>query len=161
MVGHGGSSAGSYLADPTSPIPSHCASIVVTSTLRVKQDIIWVSFPLVHFIILCTCTGLNVDSREHLEASLSGLLGLTAYILHSYWCLAWLFLPWLNMYGMDKESFLFAKQVPSALCEHLQQAIITEEGAFPVVQYHYMYSMSTCKLWILCLHCKKKPLSTR
>ena len=30
MVGHGGSSAGSYLADPTSPIPSHCASIVVT-----------------------------------------------------------------------------------------------------------------------------------
>ena len=37
MVGHGGSSAGSYLADPTSPIPSHCASIVVTSTLRVNM----------------------------------------------------------------------------------------------------------------------------
>ena len=36
MVGHGGSSAGSYLADPTSLIPSHCASIVTTSTLRVK-----------------------------------------------------------------------------------------------------------------------------
>ena len=36
MVGHGGSSAGSYLADPTSPIPSHCASIVTTSTVRVK-----------------------------------------------------------------------------------------------------------------------------
>ena len=36
MVGQGGSSAGSYLADPTSPIPSHCASIVATSTLRVK-----------------------------------------------------------------------------------------------------------------------------
>ena len=39
MVGHGGSSAGSYLADPTSPIPSHCASIVVTSTLRVNYDL--------------------------------------------------------------------------------------------------------------------------
>ena len=36
MVGYGGSSAGSYLADHTSPIPSHCASIVATSTLRVK-----------------------------------------------------------------------------------------------------------------------------
>ena len=36
MVGHGGSSAGSYLADPTSPIPSHCASIVATSTLGVN-----------------------------------------------------------------------------------------------------------------------------
>ena len=36
MVGHERSSAGSYLADPTSPIPSHCASIVVTSTLRVN-----------------------------------------------------------------------------------------------------------------------------
>ena len=35
MVGHGGSSAGLYLADPTSPIPSHCASIVVTSSSRV------------------------------------------------------------------------------------------------------------------------------
>ena len=38
MVGHGGSSAGSYLADPTSPIPSHCASIVATSTLRVNKE---------------------------------------------------------------------------------------------------------------------------
>ena len=45
MVGHGGSSAGSYLADPTSPIPSHCASIVATSTLRVKQ---WVQNTLEH-----------------------------------------------------------------------------------------------------------------
>ena len=36
MVGHGGGSASSYLADHTSPIPSHCASIVVTSTLRVN-----------------------------------------------------------------------------------------------------------------------------
>ena len=36
MVGHGRSSASSYLADPTSPIPSHCASIVATSTLRVN-----------------------------------------------------------------------------------------------------------------------------
>ena len=48
MVGHGGSSAGSYLATPTSHIPSHCAvfilfkpassaSIVVTSILRVNH----------------------------------------------------------------------------------------------------------------------------
>ena len=36
MVGQGGSSADSYLADPTTPIPSHCASIVATSTLRVN-----------------------------------------------------------------------------------------------------------------------------
>ena len=36
MVGHGGSSAGSYLADPTSLMLSHCASIVTTSTLRIN-----------------------------------------------------------------------------------------------------------------------------
>ena len=41
MVGHGGSSAGSYLADPTSPIPSHCASVVATSTLRVNYLNSW------------------------------------------------------------------------------------------------------------------------
>ena len=44
MVGHGGSSAGSYLADPTSPIPSHCASVVVTSTLRANL-----------FVFMCEC----------------------------------------------------------------------------------------------------------
>ena len=44
MVGHGGSSAGSYLADPTSPIPSHCASIVVTSTLKVKVNDIYIDW---------------------------------------------------------------------------------------------------------------------
>ena len=44
MVGHGGSSAGSYLADPTSPIPSHCASIVATSTLRVTTPVHYNSY---------------------------------------------------------------------------------------------------------------------
>ena len=39
MVRHGGSSAGSYLADPTSPIPSHCASIVGTSTFKLMSPI--------------------------------------------------------------------------------------------------------------------------
>ena len=47
MVGHGGSSAGSSLANPTSPIPSHCASIVVTSTLRVNRNYCGISIPLI------------------------------------------------------------------------------------------------------------------
>ena len=38
MVRHGGSSAGSYLTDPTFPIPSHCLSIVATSTVRVNNN---------------------------------------------------------------------------------------------------------------------------
>ena len=36
--GIGGSSAGSYRADPTSPNPSHCTSIVATSTVRVNGN---------------------------------------------------------------------------------------------------------------------------
>ena len=36
----GGNCAGSYLADPTSPIPSHCASIVATGTLTLKL-LVW------------------------------------------------------------------------------------------------------------------------
>ena len=51
MVGHGGSSAGSYLADPTSPVPSHCASIVATSTLRFK----WPSVIIRLTTALCVC----------------------------------------------------------------------------------------------------------
>ena len=37
MVGHGGSSASSYLADPTSPIPSHCAVIILFKSVAVHQ----------------------------------------------------------------------------------------------------------------------------
>ena len=37
MVGHGGSSAASYLADPTSPIPSHCAVIILFKSVPVYQ----------------------------------------------------------------------------------------------------------------------------
>ena len=58
MVGHGGSSAGSYLADPTSPISSHCASIVVTSTLRVNMEhchVVIKHIPLhTHLLVLLT-----------------------------------------------------------------------------------------------------------
>ena len=60
MVGHGGSSAGSYLADPASCIPSHCASIVPTSTVRVKSfSYIWIVWVLV---LCCLMThGLSKD----------------------------------------------------------------------------------------------------
>ena len=71
MVGHGGSSADSYLADPTSPIPSHCTviillksvpvhqCIIVTSTLRINQvsDKVYIHAPIkatrlnMHYII--------------------------------------------------------------------------------------------------------------
>ena len=37
MLGHGGSSAGSYLTDPTSPIPSHCAVIILFQSVPVHQ----------------------------------------------------------------------------------------------------------------------------
>ena len=58
MVGHGGSSAGSYLADPTSPIPSHCASIVVNRTLRVKA----------HFLSPLLQVGSSVKLQCHFGA---------------------------------------------------------------------------------------------
>ena len=37
MVGHGGSSAGSYLANPASPIPFHCAVIILFKSVPVHQ----------------------------------------------------------------------------------------------------------------------------
>ena len=62
MVGHGGSSAGSYLADPTSPIPSHCASIVATSTLRVK----WYGLEMK---CMCGCSTTSVFTwSNHLQS---------------------------------------------------------------------------------------------
>ena len=37
MGGHEGSSAGSYLADPTSPIPSNCAVTILFKNVPVHQ----------------------------------------------------------------------------------------------------------------------------
>ena len=42
MVGDGGSSAGSYLATPTSPIPSHCAVITLLESVSVHQ-LLWLA----------------------------------------------------------------------------------------------------------------------
>ena len=63
MVGHGGSSAGSYLADPTSPIPSHCASIVATSTLRVNCQLLsWAAH-----LFLFLWAGMNNNLPQHVQ----------------------------------------------------------------------------------------------
>ena len=65
MLGHRGSSAGSYLADPTSPSPRtvlslscskcHSASIALTGTLRVKNCIahwsVWILGVILHYSI--------------------------------------------------------------------------------------------------------------
>ena len=64
MVGHGGSSAGSYLADPTSPIPSHYASIVVISTVRVKI------ITMVH----CCASDVKVAEKDQVFQSIHSLL---------------------------------------------------------------------------------------
>ena len=87
MVGHGGSSAGSYLTDPTSPIPYHCASIITTSTVRVS------SVPRVKnsersSMVRCT-TGTATDIQplqgcdrspiQHLPAATSRPLNLLGY----------------------------------------------------------------------------------
>ena len=37
MLGHGGSSAGSYLADRTYPIPSHCTVIILFQSASVNN----------------------------------------------------------------------------------------------------------------------------
>ena len=53
MLGHGGSSAGSYLADPTSPIPSHCAVIMdIWCKSRLVQQILKYNVDVVRMTIL-------------------------------------------------------------------------------------------------------------
>ena len=63
MVGHGGSSAGSYLADPTSPIPSHCASVIATSTLRVKVTKI-----SLHYTYICYYISRDTQRNKGIRA---------------------------------------------------------------------------------------------
>ena len=50
MIGHGGSSAGLYLTDPTSPIPSHCAVIILFKSVSVHQ-LLWQALLRVTLII--------------------------------------------------------------------------------------------------------------
>ena len=64
MVGHGGSSAGSYVADPTSPIPSHCASIAATNIYKLilAMDFIYMYW-LVGWLSCLMTPGLSKDIR--------------------------------------------------------------------------------------------------
>ena len=52
MLGHGGSSAGSYLADPTSPIPSHCAVIILFQSVAVHQ-LSWLALQELNSMFIC------------------------------------------------------------------------------------------------------------
>ena len=80
MVGHGGSSAGSYLDDPTSPIPSHCAVIIlfkqcpgaliiVTRTVRIyrfhSSSLLTLFMPLLVYIYIW-----NVNETRRCEFKL-------------------------------------------------------------------------------------------
>ena len=88
MVGHGGSSAGSYLADPTSPIPSHCASIVATSTVRVNS-VLWFCFHQYSYYgnysnwytQASFCSDNSTNTMTFLPASFGSVLLLTLKVL--------------------------------------------------------------------------------
>ena len=79
MVGHGGSSASLYLAHPTSPIPSHCASIVATSTVRVKRqmDLTGYCFKYTDIIV---CLWSNVILSEAIIYSSSMLYSVLLFL---------------------------------------------------------------------------------
>ena len=55
MVGHGVSSAGSYLADPTSPIPSHCAVIILVKGVPVHSVVTRVKMHIKEIKLLYSC----------------------------------------------------------------------------------------------------------
>ena len=79
MVGHGGSSAGSYLADPTSPIPSHCASVVVTSTVRVNSCCKAVTMMKIHLFVGHSLDSIKIAGYTSWSLSLSLSLSLSPY----------------------------------------------------------------------------------
>ena len=80
MVRHGGSSAGSYLADPTSPIPSQCASIVVTSTLRANIDTEYMDF-CAHFSATNYCYASGDPHYNTWDRWMIHFMGTCAYTL--------------------------------------------------------------------------------
>ena len=95
MVGHGGSSAGSYLADLTSPIPSHCASIVVTSTVRVKFTKNVILKCVVHassciYIQMATCDAITNKAwkckTENAEVIIRTIVTFDWLIGFLFWC---------------------------------------------------------------------------
>ena len=67
MVGHGRSSAGSCLADPTSPIPSHCASVVATSTVRVKYKYVF-GVALYTRYVICKFTVIGITHGQDMNS---------------------------------------------------------------------------------------------
>ena len=71
MVGHGGSSAGSYLANPTSPIPSHCAVIILFKSVPVHL-LSWLAlYELMWCIMMFMWCKINVICRKNCLIDLS------------------------------------------------------------------------------------------
>ena len=85
MVGHGESSAGLYLADPTSPIPSHCASIVATSTVTVKTVYEGECSAIPHLYFLSLIYG--IYHSQYIVSAVLIHANCCSYCLHFMMCL--------------------------------------------------------------------------
>ena len=72
MTGHGGSSVGSYLVDPTSPIPSHCAGIS-TLCCPLLSVCVLLAAVIEHVRDGCTVRAFLLPSMDYVTVMLSGI----------------------------------------------------------------------------------------
>ena len=165
MVGHGGSSAGSYLTDPTSPIRSHCASIVATSNVRVKVrslrlDIyIHIQMSITFHGIGNTCTISSLLGR-HRQHGMRSLLDTFAH--DRQWE--------LNPRRFDRESSNALSTLPRAQVIQKQMwydwyyvTLLWQEKDRVLWSICQLFPHQTCAWWggLICqgktnLHCAKK-----
>ena len=82
MVGHGGCSADSYLADPTSPIPSHYAVITLFKTVPVHRYINCRSWILYLSLPGITCS-INMLFSTYIYYVIDGRIAQLFYALKS------------------------------------------------------------------------------
>ena len=151
MVRHGGSSAGSYLTDPTSPIPSHCASIVVTSTLRVNSYF-FQSILVLHNVSPCWSTFfcLQFVGGAHVTSDLN------VSVLLLYMHVSWLFTSWSFSQGHQRNKCFFSctqshntkllnynVNIPLPIRPHVKWAVslVSAGGHFCVGMYGLIYSL--------------------
>ena len=131
MVGHGGSSAGSYLADPTSPIPSHCASIVATSTLRVNNIIVDRSFSVSHMLshtasrVIWPCP---VTLSHHVILAVPRPLFMPRQLLH-------------NRLIYCALEFLFSTLMQVTVKSHLQRGMVYFCNKIPFIEVYVSNNM--------------------
>ena len=170
MVGHGGSSAGSYLADPTSPIPSHCGCLqydtlfsVCSSEAATKKNAIFKSTNIKIQLISCFHFAVTWYRALCHMTICTWILAKWNRCLQVFICLFFFFPICCNSVDCSEEEFSFnytKNGFASSIYGHTQWRVRVADSRLKALVFHlHCWSCAEVSGKLLIQHCLWPPNS--